>query len=220
MPEITLAPELITFLWFLPFLFFSLAMHEFAHAYAAYKMGDETAYRLGRMTLNPLKHLDVIGSVVMPLLSFASNFGLIGWAKPVPVTPINFRKPRRDDIIVSAAGPVMNLLLAFVCALLTVILINFRASFSLPQGLISALINYGIGFNVFLCFFNLLPIPPLDGSHILYAAFPNEVTAKIRRGGWIGLLILMIFINSPLWSLFMMPVKALSRFIISLTGVI
>lgn len=163
--------------------------------------------------------MDLIGSVVMPLLSFASNFGLLGWAKPVPVTPVNLRNPRRDDMIVSAAGPLMNLLLALLFALIVVVLAKTGSAAKVPEGLINAMLNYGIGFNIFLCFFNLLPIPPLDGSHILYSLYPNAVTAKLKQGGWLGLLLLMIFINSPLWRLFLIPVHAVTRFILGFMGI-
>jgi Zn-dependent protease len=177
-----------------------VAVHEFAHARVAAHFGDNTAKKAGRNTLNPLKHIDLFGTILMPLLSFASGFALLGWAKPVPVNPSNFRNPFRDDIFVSAAGPLSNFLLSLVCLLA---LIGFKLlHFELTQ-LVYQVFIYGIYFNIFLGFFNLLPIPPLDGSHILFDLFPNEYTAKYVRFGLYGSLILMLLINTPAFDLFL-----------------
>ena len=105
MPDIQLSNRLISFLIFLPVFFLSIAVHEFSHALMANKFGDDTAKKLGRLTLNPIKHIDLIGSVIMPLASFASGFALIGWAKPIPVNRNNFRNSLKDDLVVSFAGP-------------------------------------------------------------------------------------------------------------------
>lgn len=208
MPEIEVNERLIRFLIFLPLFFLSLSIHEFAHAYFANKFGDATAKNQGRLTLNPFKHIDLIGSVVMPIMAFASGFALIGWAKPVPIDPRNFSNPHKDDLLVSAAGPISNLVLSFVFFVFFVIsqLIELRSP------LVFNILWMGIYFNVFLCLFNLLPIPPLDGSHIVFNLFPNKLTATMMRLGFAGTIILFLFIYSPLWGLFMKLVNYVLEF--------
>ena len=114
MPEIQISHKLLLLLYFLPIFLISLSVHEFAHAVLAYKFGDDTEKKQGRLTLNPIKHLDLVGSIIMPILAFTSGFMLIGWAKPVPVNASNFSSPLKHDAIVSAAGPLSNLLLSFI----------------------------------------------------------------------------------------------------------
>lgn len=199
MPEIQISERLISFLYFLPVFFLSLAIHEFAHAYTANIKGDSTAKDLGRLTLNPIKHLDIVGSVLMPIAAFASGFALIGWAKPVPVNRKNFKNPLKDDAFVSAAGPISNFILAVFLFLIFAFLDNTN-----PQNYETAksILWFGTFFNIFLFVFNLLPIPPLDGSHILFDLFPNKFTAKLLNLGFYGTFILFIFIYSPLWDYF------------------
>jgi len=199
MPEIQISERLISFLYFLPVFFISLAIHEFAHAYTADIKGDSTAKDLGRLTLNPIKHLDIVGSVLMPIAAFASGFALIGWAKPVPVNRKNFKNPLKDDAFVSAAGPISNFILAVFLFLIFAFLDNTN-----PQNYETAksILWFGTFFNIFLFVFNLLPIPPLDGSHILFDLFPNKFTAKLLNLGFYGTFILFIFIYSPLWDYF------------------
>jgi len=200
MPSIQINEKLITFLTFLPIFFISLSVHEFAHAFAASKLGDNTAKILGRLTLNPFKHADIIGTYIMPLASLTSGFALIGWAKPVPVNRANFKNAFKDDAIVSFAGPFSNFILSLVFFILFILSARL-----VPVGN-SYLLNfcwYGVFFNIFLFLFNLLPIPPLDGSHILYDLFPGKLTARIMQMGIFGSILLMFFIYSPLWSFFM-----------------
>lgn len=200
MPDIQVDERLIRFLFFLPFFFVSLAVHEFAHAWTAYRYGDTTAKDQGRLTLNPLKHIDIIGSIVMPVLAFTSGFALIGWAKPVPVNPGNFQRRFRDDAVVSFAGPLSN----FILALLFLAGIMIIQAVDAAGGIIGSILWYGVYLNIFLFTFNLLPIPPLDGSHILYDLFPNKVTASYVRLGLYGSILLLVFIYTPLWDYFMM----------------
>lgn len=209
MPDIQVSQKLISFLTFLPMFIISIAVHEFAHAIMAFKFGDDTAKKQGRLTLNPIKHADLVGTIIMPLASFASGFALIGWAKPVPVDISNFKNAYRDDAIVSFAGPLSNFILAvlfFVCFLLLV-----NSSTPVSDNIIN-IFWYGVFFNIFLFAFNLIPIPPLDGSHILFDLFPNRFTAKLMSLGLYGSLILLLFIYSPLWGFFM----KLINFILSL----
>jgi len=200
LPDIQVSEKLIAFLTFLPMFFLSITFHEYAHAFIAYKLGDPTAKNLGRLTFNPIKHADLFGTLIMPIASFASGFALIGWAKPVPIDRRNFKNVYRDDAFVSFAGPLANLLLAFGFFLIFYLFLNYHLSEN--QFLINSF-WYGVFFNIFLFAFNLLPIPPLDGSHILFDLYPNNFTAKILNLGMYGTIILLIFIYSPLWNVFM-----------------
>jgi Zn-dependent protease len=184
-------------------------VHEFAHAVLAYKFGDDTAKKQGRLTLNPIKHLDLVGSIIMPILAFTSGFMLIGWAKPVPVNRGNFKNIRRDDAIVSFAGPLSNLVLAAFSYLIYLFMVSSGLELN---NTFTNIFRLTILFNIFLFCFNLLPIPPLDGSHILYDIFPNKLTAKFLRLGIYGTLILFAFIYSPLWPLFVNLVNWISGF--------
>jgi len=199
-PNIQISEKLILLFYFLPIFLFSLSIHEFSHALLANKFGDDTAKKLGRLTLNPIKHIDLIGSIIMPILAFTSGFMLIGWAKPVPVNRNKLRNLYRDDAIVSFAGPFSNLFLAilvyFVLNLLSVSSIEL-------SNILYNIFRLTIIFNIFLFLFNLLPIPPLDGSHIVFDLFPNKYTAKLLNLGIYGTIILFIFIYSPLWGVFM-----------------
>lgn len=202
--DIEINQRLISFILFLPVFLISLAVHEFAHAFIASKLGDNTAKDLGRLTLNPIKHLDLVGSIVMPVLSFLSGFMLIGWAKPVPVNPNNFKNPLLDDAKVAAAGPFSNLLLAFTFVMISNIIGLIG---NMESAYLTNLLWFGVFFNIFLALFNLLPIPPLDGSHILFDLFPNKITAKIIQFGKYGTIILLVFIYSPLWGVFINAVR-------------
>lgn len=176
-------------------LLFSLSVHESAHAWTALRQGDPTAQRLGRISLNPLVHVDVIGTVVMPLLMIFTGVPLLGWAKPTPVDPRYFRNLRRGQIVVSGAGPLSNFLLAL---LFTAFL--FVAVRALPGPLrenpLVQLLSLGIQLNVLLAIFNLVPLPPLDGSHVVEWALPNGmghryVQAIAPYGGFILLALVM-----------------------------
>ncbi|MCH9029431.1 MAG: site-2 protease family protein [Bacteroidetes bacterium] len=181
----------------------------------ANKFGDETAKKLGRLTLNPIKHIDLIGSVIMPLASFASGFALIGWAKPIPVNRNNFRNSLKDDLVVSFAGPLSNLILSVLLFILFIISENW---FGVQNSIINTALWYGVFLNVFLFVFNLLPIPPLDGSHILFDLFPNKITAKILNLGLYGSLLLLVFIYSPLWGIFMKIVNFILQLFLKIGG--
>lgn len=157
----------------------SLTVHELAHAASANALGDPTAKNMGRMTLNPLVHIDPVGTVLFPILLAVMGLGVFGWAKPVPVNPSNLRHPRRDDAIVSAAGPLSNLGLAILCALLVrgLILLNLNNNGAYFIMLILVLM---IRINIFLMLFNLLPIGPLDGSGVLQGFLSPSSWLKFR----------------------------------------
>lgn len=215
MENIQLSERLISFLLFIPVFLLSLTVHELAHAFTAFKKGDNTAKNAGRLTLNPIKHLDIVGSVMMPFISFSSGLLLIGWAKPVPVNRSNFKDPLKDDALVSFAGPLSNLILAIIFAILLSLFYNFQITSS---ELVFNLLWYGVFFNVFLFAFNLLPIPPLDGSHILFDFFPNKLTAKYLGIGFYGTIILILFIYSPLWNYFFGAINYIISILLSITG--
>jgi Zn-dependent protease len=169
--------------------------HEYAHGAAALAQGDDTAYMLGRLTLNPIPHIDPFMSILVPaLLWFGSNGAwTFGGAKPVPVNPRKYRHYKRGDIIVSAAGVVTNLGLSVVFTLLFALFgLLGRAVPALIPGLSVAqrMMMYGVMLNLVLCFFNLIPIPPLDGSHLFYYVLPPEMGARYRNLHRFGFLIL------------------------------
>lgn len=215
MPDIQVSQKLISFLTFLPMFFVSIAVHEFAHAFTAAKYGDDTAKRQGRLTLNPFKHLDLIGSVIMPLASFTSGFALIGWAKPVQIDRRNFKDPYKNDAVVSFAGPLSNFILAVIFYVIFLLFLNSGYS---GNRYVGDILWYGVFFNIFLFAFNLIPIPPLDGSHILFDLFPNQYTAKLLNIGLYGSILLLIFIYSPLWGFFMKLVTFILKIFLQLGG--
>jgi Zn-dependent protease len=156
----------------LPALIIGLTFHEFAHAFAATRLGDSTPRDQGRLTLNPLAHIDLMGFLCFILVHF-------GWGRPVEINLNNFKKPVRDDIIVSLAGPFMNVLLTLVFLIIYKI-ISIYFSFVLENQVLSMVLQYIIVFNAIFAVFNLLPIPPLDGGHLLLHAIPNRfMTFKV-----------------------------------------
>ncbi len=215
MPEIQISERLISFLTFLPLFFISIAVHEYAHAFIAFRLGDSSAKNAGRLTLNPLKHIDLIGTVIVPIAAFASGFALIGWAKPVPVDRRNFRNMLKDDALVSFAGPLSNFILALIFFIIFFFLTNAVDD---PTSRWINIFWYGVFLNIFLFAFNLLPIPPLDGSHILFDLFPNKITAGLLNLGLYGSIILLLFIYSPLWKYFMMLIRLILNVFLSIAG--
>jgi Zn-dependent protease len=182
----------------LPVLLFSIVLHEVAHGWVARREGDPTAFMLGRLTLNPIPHVDPIGSILVPavLLLTGSSF-LFGWAKPVPVNPRNFRNYKRGDILVSLAGIAVNLLLVVGFTLLFVLAIwaeRLIPSLTTSWDVIRAMANFGILINLVLALFNLLPIPPLDGSHVMYHLLPPAMGMRYREFGRYGMILVLLFI--------------------------
>lgn len=176
-------------------LLFSLSVHESAHAWTAFKQGDPTARSLGRVSLNPLVHIDVIGTVVMPLLMIFTGVPLLGWAKPTPVDPRYFKNLRWGQIVVSGAGPVSNLLLALLCTAGLFVAVRVLPG-PLREQPIVVLLSTGVQLNVLLAVFNLVPLPPLDGSHVVEWALPNGmghryVQAIAPYGGFVLLALVM-----------------------------
>jgi Zn-dependent protease len=201
------------FILIAPVLLFSMVAHEYAHGYAALKQGDTTAYSLGRLTWNPIPHIDPFYTIIMPLLAFVVSHGnmVFGGAKPVPVVPRNYRNYKRGDIIVSLAGVATNLLIALLCVPLMIVLGligSAVAPFATTAAILQAMLGFGVIINLSLVAFNLIPIPPLDGSHVFKYLLPPAWALNYQRLGAQGLLILIVLLTfgRPLLNLWFAPV--------------
>ncbi len=210
-----------TLLIALPVLIFSIVAHEYAHGWAARTQGDNTAEMLGRLTLNPIPHLDPLGSVLVPGLLAAMGAPILGWAKPVPVNPRNFRNYKRGDILVSLAGVAANLAIAVVLTIILVILARVVAGVAGPGAIppvILKMLLFGIQINFVLILFNLLPIPPLDGSHVFYHLLPPELGARYRDIGRYGMFILFGLLYLGGFRFLFAPVQWLTAAALSIAG--
>lgn len=175
-------------------LIFSIVIHEFSHGWMAYYLGDPTAKHLGRLTLNPLPHIDPLGSVILPLMLLLTNTGfIIGWAKPVPYNPYNLKDQKNGEMLVALAGPASNLIIAVIFGVaIRILLLQGMSSGSSIIGFFSIIVFY----NILLAIFNLVPIPPLDGSKILFHFLPysmHNVREILERNGFLFLLIFIFF---------------------------
>jgi len=195
-------------------LVFSLSFHEAAHAWTANRLGDPTARLLGRLTLNPLAHIDWIGTVLFPLIAMYSGLPLIGWAKPVPVNSRNLQSPRRDFAIVALAGPVSNLILAVGAAGLLMVWPGVRSGASVGT-IPVAVLTTTVVLNVLLAVFNLIPVPPLDGGNVLAGVVAEPVARAIDAVRPYGFLVLYALIFSGILSRVVWPIQdAISRWLL------
>ncbi|MCL5784490.1 MAG: site-2 protease family protein [Patescibacteria group bacterium] len=191
-------------------LLFSVILHEVMHGWVALKFGDRTAQHAGRLTLNPIPHIDLVGTILLPLVFILSGSGMIfGWAKPVPVNPLNFRDIRKGELAVSSAGILANLGLAVIAAIL------FHLTKSAGSDLLQGILGFAVNINLILAVFNLLPIPPLDGSKIVLSFLPPHMAIKYMQIEKYGFLILLILWFLPfsgttlLWGLLGLPLGLL-----------
>ncbi len=190
----------------IPGLLIAMVIHEYAHAQVAVWLGDFTPRLMGRLTLNPKAHVDPIGMLMLFLVHF-------GWAKPVMINPRNFKNPKRDDILVSLAGPAANFITAFL-ALLALLLYS-RMGGDMTAGVylvFQMIIEYNIGFGIF----NLIPLPPLDGSHVLMQLLPRDMAYKLAGLERYSFLILIVLLMTPVLSMILIPCRALIWHIFSL----
>jgi Zn-dependent protease len=200
-------------LLFVPVLLLSVVAHEYAHARVAVAQGDPTPAMLGRLTMNPLPHIDPVGTVLVPMLLFFSQAGfVIGWAKPVAVNTRNYRNYRRGDVLVSVAGVVANFGLAIAFFLLA---LGLAAAGVGPEtaglgGALRRMAEFGLFLNLLLGVFNLIPIPPLDGSHLLYHVLPPTLGTRYRELGRYGIVLLVLVLIVPgLLGILLSPVRFL-----------
>ena len=181
-----------------PGMIVAITLHEAAHGYVAWKLGDDTAYRLGRVTFNPIRHVDPMGTVIMPaLILFATNFNfMFGYAKPVPVNFRRLRSPRRDMVLVAAAGPGSNILIALASA----IALRFvPGTATMTTAVISEIFTYSVFFNAMIGVFNMIPLPPLDGGRVAVGLLPYPLAVRLARLERFGMIILLIaLIGLPL----------------------
>jgi Zn-dependent protease len=180
-------------------LLISLTIHEAAHAWTADKLGDPTARMLGRVSLNPLVHIDWIGTVLLPLIAIYSGLPLIGWAKPVPVNTRNLREPRRDFMFIAAAGPISNLLQAVVWA------IALRTLGGNSDLLALDFLRSAVFINLLLAFFNLIPVPPLDGGNVMLGLLPPRLAVPYSQLRQYGFLLLYALMFTGVASALIMP---------------
>jgi len=179
----------------IPGLIIAMTFHEYAHARVAVALGDFTPRLMGRLTLDPRAHIDPVGLIMLFLVRF-------GWAKPVMVNPSNFRQPKRDDILVSVAGPAMNLLLGFIAFYAMLLIRSHNIDVSpITYGIIQMIFIYNVNFAIF----NMLPIPPLDGAHILRNLLPPDLAYRYQSLERYSILIMLVFIATPVLSVVLMP---------------
>ncbi len=215
MNELSLIQRIV--IWALPVIF-AITVHEVAHGWVAKMKGDLTAFRAGRITLNPIKHVDILGTIILPGILLLTGTGIIfGWAKPVPVDGSNFKKPLQDMAWVAAAGPLSNLMMAFMWAFLA------RVGVLVPVEFVSLPLIYmgiaGISINLALFLINLLPIPPLDGSRILTGFLPPRMAWQYNQMERYGFLILVALLYSGvLNTLLAYPMYVFQQIFFSIAG--
>jgi len=180
---------------------FAITIHEASHGWAALKKGDPTAFHMGRITLNPIRHIDPVGTILLPLILVVMQAPPFGWAKPVPVNPLNLKDPRKDNVIISLAGPLSNISVAVVAFIILKLLMNLnpslvygRAGFSNLLSPIIQILYLTVVINIILAIFNMIPIPPLDGSGVVMGLISEEAAQKYEQIRPYGFFILIVLI--------------------------
>ncbi len=205
-------------LYILPILLFSVVIHELSHGWMALRLGDTTARDMGRLTLNPVPHIDPVGSLIVPLMSLAmAGRVFIAWAKPVPVNPANFSDPKRDDILVALVGPFSNLVLALFSTIMFIVIANLSRLAGEGSAAVDEVFRFllrmfhgGIVLNIILGLFNLIPVPPLDGSHVVASILPAAAGERYRKIGFFGIFVLVLVMQyGPFLRFFYLLVDAL-----------
>lgn len=203
MPELNLLSTLFVFV--IPVIF-AVTLHEVAHGWIASQLGDQTAKSMGRLTLNPIKHIDPVGTIVVPVIMFYVSGFIFGWAKPVPVNWRNLGCPRRDMALVAIAGPAANFLMLLFWAILANVIVWFGSDPNYLTQLIFIMCGIGITINIILMILNLFPLLPLDGGRILIAMLPRNLAITFSRLEPYGLIILvLLLVSGILWKI-LMPV--------------
>jgi Zn-dependent protease len=200
-------PQLLLFL--VPFLF-SLCFHEFAHGYVAKMKGDNTAEMMGRLTMNPVAHVDVVGTLIFPSLAFLLQWPLFGWAKPVPVNTRNLKNYRSDMFWIASAGPLSNVALATIGVFVSAILIVHGQSWTLPDA-VAPMLTLFVRLNLMLAVFNLIPLHPLDGGKILARFLPAKANQWLEENTMIFSVILMVAAFSGTLAILSYPIKLLEK---------
>lgn len=208
MDELSLIQKIVV--WALPVIF-AITVHEVAHGWVAKKYGDNTAYAQGRLTLNPIHHIDLVGTIILPIVLLVLGGFIFGWAKPVPVSPRYFKNPRRDMAMVALAGPVSNLLMALAWALIARLGVMVDIE-SITKPLVYMGIA-GISINLVLAVLNLIPLPPLDGSRIITAMLSHNMAYKYNQLEPYGFYILLVLMMTPILGLIMGLPMALLQFV-------
>ncbi|CAC9989915.1 FIG004556: membrane metalloprotease [uncultured Gammaproteobacteria bacterium] len=194
-------PDFQTLLIYAIPLIFAITVHEFAHGWVANQRGDSTARMLGRLTLNPIKHIDPVGTILMPaILFFTGSPFLFGWAKPVPINFNALKSPKQDMILVALAGPVSNFIMALLWLLVIVFALNLQSQLLIDMA------HFGIAINLVLGVFNLLPLPPLDGSRVVSALLPNHLAYRYNKLEAYGLYILLGLLFLGIFERVILPV--------------
>ena len=205
--------------WAIPVLF-AITLHEASHGYVARRYGDRTAEMLGRLTLNPIKHIDPVGTVLVPAAMLLLTGFIFGWAKPVPVNTRNLHNPRRDMVIVAAAGPLSNVVMALGWGLLMSLSLAFGQALGSTGHWLFAMGQAGVTINAILAVFNLLPIPPLDGGRVASGLLPVRMSDRLDAIEPYGIFIVLgLLFVGILWPLLLPAIEALQIFVYTVTGV-
>lgn len=201
---------------FVPFLF-ALCFHEYAHGWMARRKGDRSAEIMGRLTLNPFAHADILGTFVLPILALAFRLPLFGWAKPVPVDERNLKDPRRDLFWIALAGPLSNLLLAFLTTLVMAFLVRFQPQTANDSG-VADILQVFLVLNLLLACFNLIPLHPLDGGKVLARFLPTDANRWLEENQGTTNMMLLVLMFSGAFSYLAVPVQWLARVLYTVSG--